>query len=274
MARALTSPFGANQIALKLTALCEYVPGSGSSISSWLHISPEEITFAESENGWQIASLEVWAATFGIKDEPVDERRKTFEIRAKGATLARIQEDGLAYRVNIPVKKPGPYQLSIVVRDTLSERIGSASQFIEVPDVEKGRLTLSGMVVLGTADENGGETPNAPPASMSVRKFQPGMQLNYALYIYNASLDKRSKQPHLETQVRLFHAGKEIYAGQPHPFEPGQELSEGPLLASGHLQLVEALPAGDYLLQYTITDKLAKEEFRSASQWMDFTIVN
>jgi VWFA-related protein len=272
MARILTSPFGANDIALDLTSLSEYDPRSGSSVSSWLHISPEHITFTK-EDKWQTAAIEVWAATFGTKDEPVDERRKVFTIRAKGETLERIREDGLAYRVNIPVKKPGSYQLCIVVRDTASNRIGSASQFIEVPDVEEGRLALSGMVILGTPSEGEEETPDAPPASMSVRKFKPGMQLNYALYVYNASLDKKSKRPQLETRIRLYRAGREIYAGEMHPYEPGKIAEKRPLLASGNLQLVDSMPPGEYLLQYTVTDKLAREEYGTASQWMDFTIV-
>jgi len=272
MVRALTSPFGASEIGLDLTSLFEYDPDSGHSVSSWLHISPEQVTFQQ-EDDWHTASLEVWVATFGTKNEPVEERRKTFNIRAKGETLESIRRDGLAYRVNIPVEKPGPYQLCAVVRDTASNRIGSASRFIEVPDVESGHLALSGMVIMGIPSQDDGAPTDTPPASMSVRTFQPGMQLNYALYIYNARLDKRTNQPQLETQIRLHRGGQEIYAGSVHPFQPGDSLKEGPLLASGHLQLVDSMPAGEYMLQYTVTDQLAQEDLRSVSQWMDFTIV-
>ena len=47
----------------------------------------------------------------------------------------------------MPVKKPGGYQLRAVVRDSGSQRLGSAMQFVEVPDVKKGRLTLSSIVM-------------------------------------------------------------------------------------------------------------------------------
>jgi len=272
MERALTSPFGASEIGLDLTSLFEYTPESGSSLSSWLHISPEQITFS-ADDEWQTAALDVWAATFGTKDEPVDERRKTFTIRATGETLDRVHSDGLAYRVSIPVEKAGPYQLCIVVRDTTSGKIGSASKFIEVPDVSEGRLALSGMVIMGTAADGEAGDLSAPPASMSVREFQTGMQMNYALYVYNANLDKKSRQPQLETQIRLFHGGQEIYAGAVHPYDPQGEVEKGPLLASGYLQLVDSMPPGEYLLEYTITDRLAKKDYQSASRWMDFSIV-
>lgn len=42
------------------------------------------------------------------------------------------------------VKKPGAYQLRVALRDVASGRIGSAWQFVEVPDMSQGRLALSG----------------------------------------------------------------------------------------------------------------------------------
>ena len=54
-----------------------------------------------------------------------------------------MQEAGLLYNLVVPAKKPGAYQLRIAVRDTASERTGSASQYVEVPDVKKGQLVSS-----------------------------------------------------------------------------------------------------------------------------------
>ena len=45
--------------------------------------------------------------------------------------------------------KAGAYQMRCVLRDGTTEHVGSATQFIEVPDVSKGRLTLSGIVMSG-----------------------------------------------------------------------------------------------------------------------------
>ena len=41
----------------------------------------------------------------------------------------------------------GVQQVRVVLRDPETELSGSASQFIEVPDVAKGRLALSGIVL-------------------------------------------------------------------------------------------------------------------------------
>src|SRR5438067_12382820 len=108
------------------------------------------------------------------------------------------------------MKKPGANQLRMSFRDTASERIGSASQFIDVPDVKKNRLTLSSVVLRGTlpnANRTNANSADAPPqdqegldkgaaeASPAVRHFRHGMLLNYGLYIYIARLDKSDNLP-------------------------------------------------------------------------------
>ncbi len=45
------------------------------------------------------------------------------------------------------------------------------------------------------------------------------------------------------------------------------------LSAAARFQLDPKLPPGDYFLQVVVTDKLAKENSRTASGWMDFEIL-
>jgi hypothetical protein len=40
----------------------------------------------------------------------------------------------------------------------------------------------------------------------------------------------------------------------------------------GRLRLGPDLTPGEYVLQVIVTDKLAKEKYRSATQWMDFEL--
>mgnify|MGYP003694197669 CR=1 FL=1 len=49
----------------------------------------------------------------------------------------RAIRDGLVYYLTVPIKKAGAYQLRISLRDSATKRIGSASQFIDVPDLKK-----------------------------------------------------------------------------------------------------------------------------------------
>jgi VWFA-related protein len=282
MIRALTSPFGSNEILLNLAALYEYDPKSGNHIRSWLHIAPGQLAFVKEEGGEQKAVFEILVAAFGEKDRPMHEESQMITVHADGPMLERIQQDGLVYRMTVPIKKAGPCQMCVVLRDKTTNRLGAASRFVEIPNMKKDRLALSGIVVLGTDpgapgilepfQETGVAEP-LPPANMSVRKFKRGMRLNYALYIYNATLDRSSREPKLETQVRLYWEGREVYAGDLSLYD-SVRLSEGEILmADGYFDLGDRMKPGSYILQYVVVDKLADSDHNNASQWIDFEIV-
>ena len=45
------------------------------------------------------------------------------------------------------------------------------------------------------------------------------------------------------------------------------------IVAGGKLQLGKGIEPGEYVLQVIITDRLAKEKYSNATQWIDFEIV-
>ena len=47
--------------------------------------------------------------------------------------------------MTFPFKRSGAYQLRAAVRDAASSRVGSAYQFVELPDVRDGAFALSGV---------------------------------------------------------------------------------------------------------------------------------
>jgi hypothetical protein len=225
----------------------------------------------------------------------VDEVNRTETVRARGDSLRAVREGGLVYTMRVPVKKPGAYQLRVAVRDAASERLGSASQFIEVPDLKKKRLALSGILLegspvatqatpgapnpsasqqQGTPGEGQGRGPD-PLSSAAVRRFRHGTTADYFVNVYNAKLDRASARPQLRTQMRLFREGQPVFTGQVQSFEPGQQPQAGRnyFTAGGRIRLGSDLPPGEYVLQVIVTDALAKGRHATTSQWIDFEIV-
>src|SRR2546430_7684778 len=149
MVGALISPFGSAGVHLRLTSLFANNPKLGSFMRSMLHVDGRDLTFTDEPDGWHKAVFDILALTFGDNGVTVDQIGRTHSIRAKGKTYDRIVNDGFTYNIIVPIKKPGAYQLRTALRDESSERIGSATQFIEVPDVKKNRLTLSGILMRG-----------------------------------------------------------------------------------------------------------------------------
>jgi hypothetical protein len=91
--------------------------------------------------------------------------------------------------------------------------------------------------------------------------------------VYKAQLNKATGQPQLETQLRLFREGQQLFVGKVNSFDPAHQKDFSKLVVGGSLLLGKELLPGEYALQLTVTDKLAKEESRIASQWIDFDIV-
>lgn len=285
----LSSPFSATsgQIDVRLTSLFGNEP-QGSFVLSMLHIDPRGLTFAEQPDGWRQAVIDLLAVTFDADGKIVESLNKTQTVRARGETLRRVMRNGLVYSLSVPAKKPGGYQLRIAVRDAASERVGSAGQFIEVPNIGKGRLTLSGI----TLDEAASAQTNAagaepqgsapvgdaiaydPQGSPALRRFRRDTVLEYGAAVYNPKRDKATGRPSLKTQVLIFRDGQQVFAGQPQTLAAGQVIDAQRAMVGGRLRLGSAFPPGEYVLQLVVTDELAGEKRRTATQWIDFEVVN
>jgi len=275
---ALASPFGSTGVHLQLTSLFANDPNAGSIMRSILYVDPHDLTFSE-DAGFHRTTIDVMAITFGDTGAPIDQIGRTYQIKLPDDDYKRIMKEGLVYNVTVPVKKPGAYQLRVSLRDSASERVGSASQFIDAPDIKKKRLALSGLVVHGetnakaaaaNANAEGREEGDAE-TSAAVRHFKAGNVVSYGFYIYNAKLDPTS-HPQLTVQVKLFRDGAEVFAGKESKFNPGSQTDMQRLIAGGAIQLGTDMNPGDYVIQIVVTDLVADKKHSVATQWMDFQV--
>lgn len=286
MISALISPFGAAGVNLRLTSLYASDPKLGSIMRSFLHVNGRDLTFTKEADGWHKAVFDILAVTFGDNGAVVDQLSRTQTMRVRGEVYERVLKDGFTYHLTVPIKKAGAYQMRAALRDTSSERIGAASQFIEVPDLKKNRLVVSGILVRGTTlamfsqrvssagNEaiDGKEEERAPAgAGVAVRRFERGQVMEYGFEIYNAQLDANGK-PNVRTQVRLFRNGQEIFSGEVKPLDTTNQPDLKRLVGGGAMQLGMEMEPGEYVLQVIATDPLAKERYRTATQWIDFEI--
>lgn len=281
---ALVSPFGATGVHLRLTSLFANDPKLGPIMRSLLYIDPRDLTFSDEPDGFHKTVFDLLAITFGDNGVPVGQVGRTFTITIPNKEYSQVMRDGLVYYVTVPIKKPGAYQLRMSLRDSASERIGSASQFIDAPDLKKKRLALSGIILRGenraakstnapaTTQDEGREEGNVD-TSPAVRQFKVNMIMSYGYFIYNPKLDKATSRPQLTTQVRLFREAKQVFVGKELNFDAGQQTDLQRLTAGGAIQLGSGMQPGDYVLQVIVTDLLADKKHRVASQWMDFQIV-
>ena len=296
--KALTSPFGAAGVRLRLTTLFANDAKAGSYMRSLLHINVNDLNFTDTPEGLHTAEFDVVAITFGDNGNVVDQMGQGYSIRSNAEEYARLRRDGLVFFLTVPIKKAGAYQLRAALRDRNSQHVGSASQFIDVPDIKKNRLVVSGILVNATelapkktaasdevavgqanqaAPNQAGPKKDADesrlPVNVATRLFKQGEVLQYSAIVYNSRLDKATAQPQVLTQLRLFRDGKLVFTGKENALGTASQPDLKRITVTGALKLGADLFPGEYVLQLTATDPLADEKHRVATQWIDFEVV-
>lgn len=277
---ALTSPFAVNDLAVRLNTLFYNNAREGSFVRSLVHIKAQDLKFTDEPNGEKKAIFDIFAVGFGDNGVPVDQIAKTYTISMKKDVYERITKTGLVYDFSFPIKKPGAYQLRVALRDHGSDKLGSANQFVEVPNVKKNRLVLSGVALENVSFSEWKNRVEGKPSQAettvltdtSLRQFKRGSILVYGITAYNP---KRNPQgtANLTYQTRLFRDGKPIYEGEAKPIpDDGKDDSKAVGFSSA-LQLGTVMEPGDYVLQITIIDSLAKEKRKTASQFVQFEVL-
>jgi VWFA-related protein len=277
---AIISPFFSGGVQVRLTSLFVNDAAQGSFMRSLLHINADGLAFAKQPDGSYHANIDVLAVTFGDAGQVIDRVDRTDTVRVEADGYEKVLRSGFDYVVNVYIAKPGAYQLRMAVRDASTEKVGSANQFIEAPDLSGGRLALSGLVLSGEDSPQSArdgavsvEAKYDPQSSPAVRRLKRGTELFYNFAVYNARVDKGTAKPRLTFQARLFRDGREVYAGRQMPVAAGAQSDAKHVLTGGRMSLGPKAALGEYVLQVVVTDAPEGERPRTASQWIDFEIV-
>lgn len=294
----LLAPLGMRDLSLRMTPYFFNSGKEGPFVRALFHIDCSKLTFKDGPDGHKRLNLDLAAFAFDENGTAVDmaARRLDFNLDEKQYRQALIS--GLSYRADFQLKKPGAYQFRAVLRDGETGHIGSASQFIRLPDLSKNRLALSGLVLTAprtapTTSENvssnnaavavnaslehagkdasGSLQPGDLQATAYVRRFPRTGWIQYGAAIYNATADKKTGKPQISVQAEIYRDGKPAYQFPVRSLELSPGANPKRFDYVGHLRLSN-FPAGDYLLRLIVTDGLAKKKFARAEQWMDFSV--
>jgi len=279
---ALTSPFSVNDIPIKMNTLYGNNATQGAYVRSLLHVTAKDLTFTDGADGTKVAIFDILAVGFGDNGLAVDQLAKTYTLTMQKDRYEEFIKKGFVYDFAFPIKKPGGYQLRVALRDTRSNKVGSASQFVEVPNLKKNRLTLSGAALENTTFEMwqkrnaANASPNSggtdPLSDTALRQFKKGTVVNFGFVIFNAKLDG-SKKPNLSSQMRMIKDGAIVFQGEPKPVDSVQQANTNAINFIGALNLGTTMTAGEYILEIAITDNIVKGKYKVVSQYIQFEVI-
>lgn len=271
--QAIASPFAENGIEMRLTTIFENDAAKGNAVRTLLHINGKDLTFVDQPNGMKKLSLDVVAVTLDEKNKVIDEFNRTHTIKVPNEAISGILENGLIFTADVPIKKSGSYNFRLVVRDNTSNRLASAGESLEIPNIDKKDFFMSGLITAEDSTDGNFKFPIAATAetaisiplnttNSAVRKFRAGNSIHYKYNIFNA------KNNNLTAQLRLFSQGVLVTESKESPI---QAANLKRIVNSGSFGITRQVQAGEYVLQIVVRDKTSN---KITSQWIDFEVVN
>lgn len=276
----LDSPFGSNEVKVRAYPTPWRMPGAKNSILAFLNIDVKDLEFTQSGDGKRKAKIEVLVMMFDVAGEPVDRILKSFSIELSDTAFERALDRGLIHYLSVPVSKAGKYQIRIAVRDNRSGKIGTSSNFVEVPDFERSEAAISrlfledlaGCGVLPPKDINGTTSPKSCIISDSIsRRFKTGSNVKYSFVTF-LSRKAASKVENITFKARLIRDGKLIVEGPEKLISVKDQADPTRFEVEGLVRLTDELPSGVYSLQVIVSRVGVGGRSKPLSQAIDFVI--
>jgi hypothetical protein len=186
---------------------------------------------------------------------PLDLEPRRVALRLDDAEHEQARKAGLKYHETLPLL-PGTYEVRLAALDEGAGRLGTASRWIEVPDLERGTLTLSGLFLFRPAAEAPGARSASPLRDVqALPRFARGGNLFYQLQVLNPQRDTAG-ETHLTIQARVLERG-ELRASSAETPLALEQMGPVPQAYTGRIGL-QPLRPGDYELQVAVTDHLVR----------------
>ena len=249
---------------------------TGPVLAAALRVEGSAVNFTR-EGDVMKAEVDVVGVVYDSKGKTEETFSRRLALSAPASRFEGGRTPNLFYNYEAKLA-PGLHQMRVAARDVKTGRVGSAVQWVEVPDLSSRRLALSSLIVAeSSADASRRLTQPAAaktdsllePAAADIsvdRRFASKSSLRYLVFIYNARA-AAAAPPDVTLQTQIFRGRSEVFTGPPARVAPeGQDPAR---LAYAAEVPLEGLPPGRYSLRVTVSDRAAK---RTAEQRVGFVV--
>jgi len=260
--RAAMSPLAKREVDLAARLQFRFLPDTRAQIDINLLVNANQLTFKPGANNTYEADFDVVGFILNNLGKTQGGFSQTIHTTLSEKDHQRALTTGISYTAHAELPA-GTYQLRAVVRDGASGKIGSVSQFVEVTDLTKKRLTASSLFLYAINVQ-----PDSKPEPMNALRQLPRAQdLRYAAIIYNPKLSEGKTQ--LRSQTIISRDGKIVYQEAEAPIT--STVQDSQVMKVGQLGLQKAQP-GHYMLTLVVTDLNADKQSRTIIRNVDFML--
>jgi VWFA-related protein len=232
-----------------------------------LDIDGRDMTHTELNDGGRKTVLDVALAVFNTDGTQAGAKNQTFIVSVPREEVAKRPMRSMQYAVDIPVSKPGQYQVRAAVRDAASRKAGSSYAFLDIPDFNRRKISLSSLILSLPAG-----AASVPTIRPGWNEFAPGTSVQFSCEVFGLKTPgKPAASPSVDTGVRLYRGGGPVVDIPP---AAARIENKGALsFLAGRVQIPNDLPAGNYEMEVTAYDRLEAPKKQATMQWTDLTIV-
>src|ERR1700754_3113273 len=260
---ALADYYPASGLPTNLSLTYLNTPANGPVVTSSIGIASRNVSFGDDQK--QPATIKLAGVVLNDKGKIVSSFKNQLNVNP----LKEGHVDGNVFYNHHTPLVPGIYQFRIAARDEKSGRVGSALQWIVIPDLTKGQLTASSLLLGGQVlDDPNNKTGTAQVQLSADHRFNRSSALGYWLFVYNAKRDAVGKA-NLTLQTRVLLNGHPVLnSPQRNISNPGPDPERIPF---GEQLALSTLKPGKYELTVSITDNNSGV---STVQTSDFIVSN
>jgi VWFA-related protein len=155
------------------------------------------------------------------------------------------------HRATLP---PGIYQVRVAARDDQTGRVGSALNWIVIPDLADRRLNLSSVMLIAPDMESLQAADGTEQVQLSVdHRFPRGSHLDWCVFIYNAQQESSSNRD-LDVLVQVVRDDRVVQESRPTVSDVGSDPAR---IFLGDRMALESLSPGRYDFLISVADKRA-----------------
>jgi hypothetical protein len=232
------------------------------------HIEASNLTFVE-EKEIQKSQIDVVTLVFDEKGKITGNVSEKLALNVPKPMFESVKKNGFTYRKLIPLKQTGFHQVRLAVREDGSGIVGSATRWVEVPDLKPRKLTMSSLLLMKSIKEVEDEKTLQfePRPTQALRNFPIGGGIDFLVFTYFPQVTDGKTDLVIQSQV--FSGSKLIYSSPLSRVPPENSTDLQRLPYAARLTLEGFVP-GEYELRVVVIDRTSKQ---TADRRANFTIV-
>lgn len=248
---------------LQLSLIYLDTPASGSVLTTSVQAPADSLSYGD--EGKDPARVTIAGVVLNDQGKPATSFRTGLKVNPASASTSQGNASNVIYNYPAPLK-PGIYQVRVAARDDQSGLVGSAMQWIVIPDLASRQLFMSSLLVgLESVATN---SVSAERIQWSVdRKFGQGSHLRFITFVYNAA-QASPGLTNLVARVQVYRDSRPVLSLPFAKVSAATDRDPARVPFVSEIDLARLQP-GAYVLEVTIEDLVAH---KSVSQQTTFYV--